>query len=293
MAKIPAELFKRIRRIEITTSKLVDELLRGAYHSAFKGQGIEFEEVRAYEPGDDVRSIDWNVTARSQFPYIKRFQEERELTVMLVVDLSASSLFGSGKRSKRDLIAEVGATLAFSAVKNNDKTGLLLYTDEVELYLPPKKGLRHVLRIIRELLAFEPKGKGSDLSAALKYLGKVQRKMAVCFLLSDFFDFEKIQHSLTIAAKSYDLVAVHAVDLREKQIPRMGLVEFSDLETGETIMIDTSQRSWREDFERSSKQRSKMIKHFMGKIGAGFIELRTDRSFASSIGRYFKLRGMK
>ena len=230
---IPREILKKIRQIEIRTNRLVNDTLGGAYHSVFKGQGMNFEEVREYQPGDEVRSIDWNVTARFGHPYIKKFKEERELTVILIVDVSASGQFGSVRQTKNELTAELAAVLAFSAIRNNDKVGLIMFTDQIEKYVPPKKGRRHVLRVIREILAFQPKGRGTNLRAALDYLNHVQSRRAVTFVLSDFQveDEEAVRKKLRVASKRHDVVALSLRDPREEELPAVGLVELRDSET--------------------------------------------------------------
>jgi len=289
MTAIPADIFKNIRRIQIYTSRTVNDLLAGAYHSAFKGQGMEFEDVREYQSGDEVRSIDWNVTARFSHPYVKSFREERELTVMLIVDVSASSRFGSGERLKSELIAEIGALLAFSAIKNNDKVGLILFSSEIEKYIPPAKGVRHVLRVIRELLAFEPVYPGTDIAAALKFLGKVQRRQGVCFLISDFISPD-YSHEATLAAKRHDLITVAVRDPKEYSFPRMGLITLRDLESGKMVVVDSNHDAVQESFTKESEKRLEGHKSLMNRIGAGFIDIRADRDYAMAIQRFFKTR---
>lgn len=290
MATIDKELFKRIRKIEIFTNKLVEDLLGGAYKSAFRGNGMEFEEVRPYYPGDDVRTIDWNVTARMRTPYIKRFQEERELTVMLLVDVSASGRFGTGSLEKRELIAEIGAALAFSAIKNQDKVGLILFSDQIELYLPPKKGTRHVLRVIRELLAFSPQGKGTDLAKALDFLGNVRGRMAVGFLLSDFQCPLNFTKEFAINARRHDMVLMQVNDPREESFPLLPLISFSNLETNETHLVDMSLSANREAFTNSFKERKEALRTLAGKGGAGWVEFTTDKSYVEVLRKYFSLR---
>lgn len=284
------EIFKHIRRIQIKTTKEVNDVFAGAYHSIFKGRGLEFEDVRAYEPGDDVRNIDWNVTARMNYPYIKNFREERELTVMLVVDISASSRFSSTQRLKSELIAEVGAILALSAIKNNDRVGLLLFSGEVELYLSPKRGLRHVLRVIRELLFFAPKNAGTDMPKALSFLGKVQRKQSVCFLISDFL-FSDYSHEASLIAKRHDLIAISINDPVEKKFPAIGLVNLRDLESGKEVLIDSSHHPIQEGFQQRSREHIEKQKALMQKIGASFIGIQTDQDHLKSLRQFFMLRG--
>jgi len=289
MATIPPELFKNIRRIEIYTTRTVNDILAGAYHSAFKGRGMEFEDVREYQPGDEVRSIDWNVTARFNHPYVKSYREERELTVMLLVDVSASSRFGTRQRLKSELIAEIGAVLAFSAIKNNDKIGLILFSSTIEKYIPPNKGTRHVLRVIRELLAFKPQYEGTDVSAALHFLGKVQRKQGVCFVISDFISPNYSQEA-TLCAKRHDLITIAVTDPVEQSFPNMGMVSIRDLETGKLSLVDTSDKEVRKIFTQRSFERLQKHQQLMGKIGAGFIDIRTDKDYAYAIRSFFKLR---
>jgi len=242
---IPSDVLRKIRRVQIRTSHRVDELLAGSWHSAFKGRGIEFEEVRPYQIGDDVRAIDWNVTARSDQPYIKLFREERELAVSLLVDLSGSQMFGTQQTSKRDLVAEIGATIAFSAIKNNDQVALTLFTDSIEKHISAGKGSRHVLRMIRELLYCQPLGRGTDLAAALEHLNRTTKRRAVVFLISDFqaANFEK---PLRIASRRHDIIPIVISDPREREMPNVGLVRLQDAETGEVLTIDTSSRQSRQ-----------------------------------------------
>ena len=243
---IPPDLLKQVRRLEIRTRRIVEELFGGEYHSVFRGQGVEFREVREYEIGDDVRSIDWNVTARTGSPHIKKYEEERELTVMLLVDLSASESFGTGERPKNAAMAELGALLVMSAVSNQDKVGMILFTDEVELYLPPQKGRSHGLRLIRELLYHPPRHRGTDLNAPLDALQRLQKRKTVTFLLSDFLA-SGYEHSLRIAARRHDLIAVRFTDPRERELEDIGMVRIEDAETGDRVLVDTSDasvRSW-------------------------------------------------
>ncbi|MFT4551646.1 MAG: hypothetical protein ACI9S8_000262 [Chlamydiales bacterium] len=283
------EILKSIRRIQIKTDRAVDDILAGAYHSAFKGRGMEFEDVREYEMGDDVRNIDWNVTARMSQAYIKSFREERELTVMLLVDVSSSSCFGTKKRLKKELLAEIGALLAFSAIRNNDRVGLILFTDTVEKFLPPGKGLRHVLRVIRELLVFSPQGAGTDIQEALSFLCKIQKRKGVCFVISDFMAPD-CAHTFALVAKRHDLISIFTSDPKEEQLPDMGLVTFRDCETGEETIIDTSVLELREAFAREAADRREKCKKLMQRIDAGFMSIRTDEEHADVIGKYFRLR---
>ncbi|MBT8484086.1 MAG: DUF58 domain-containing protein [Phycisphaerales bacterium] len=286
---IPKELLKKIRRIEIRTSHLVTDALAGQYHSAFKGRGMEFEEVRPYQIGDDVRSIDWNVTARSGEPFVKVFREERELTVLLVVDLSRSQEFGSVDQLKRELVAEIGATLAFSAIKNNDKIGLVCFTDRVEKFVPPRKGTGHVLRVIRELLAFEPRGRGTDIRGALEHVNRIMRRRAVVFVISDFQD-EGYETALRIARRRHDVILVDVADPREEELPAVGLIELRDGETGERCVVDTSSRRWREAVNaRRAAARENREKRFR-QMKLDCISVRTGASFVDPLVRFFRRR---
>jgi uncharacterized protein (DUF58 family) len=286
---IPGELARKIRILQITTRKVVNDVLAGGYTSVFKGRGIEFDEVREYMPGDDVRTIDWNVTARTGRPYVKRYVEERELTVIFVVDLSASGAFGSVRKLKNEIAAEFCALLSFSAVKNNDKVGLIVFTDRVELYVPPKKGTTHVLRLIRELLNFKPKAAKTDLAGALDFLGKVSKKRAVVFLVSDF-QAEGFEKPMRIVSKRHDLVAVPIVDPREVRLPNVGLIELEDAETGETILVDTSSAAVRKRYERLGRERSEQFRELFASMGVDNIEVATDRDYIPKLVSFFRAR---
>jgi uncharacterized protein (DUF58 family) len=287
-----SEAFKNIRRLQIKALHNVEDAFAGIYRSAFKGRGLEFEDVREYQPGDDIRSIDWNVTARSQRPFVKNFREERELTVMLVVDISASSHFSHISRFKNEMIAELAALLAFSAIKNQDKVGLLLFTNEIELYLKPKKGVRHVLRVIRELLYFKPKHKGTDLPKALSFLGKVQRKKVICFLISDFLTGD-FSGKAALIAKRHDLIAFHVYDAYEKNFIPQGLFTLRDLETQEQAIIDTSDANVQKHFQEKAQKQGLAIKHLFESSGADYISMHTGEESAKVLHRFFKLRGRK
>lgn len=289
---VPKEVFKNIRKIQIRTNKYVQDVLAGAYHSAFKGHGMEFEDVREYQPGDEVRSIDWNVTARMQTPYVKNFREERELTVILLIDLSASSLFGTTGKQKETFIAEIGALLAFSAIKNNDKVGLILFTDKVEKFVPPQKGVKHVLRVIRELLVFKPDGKRTDLSKALSFLPKIQKRRGVIFLISDFFS-PPFKDELTVLAKKHDVIGINVRDPQEYSIPKMGLIEFRDLETDRTHVVDTSLKKVRKIIEEKNLNHIKEVQKQFENIGGGFINVKSGPTFMNSIKEFFKGRKQK
>jgi uncharacterized protein (DUF58 family) len=286
---IPKEILRKVRRIEIRTNREVTDVLGGQYHSVFKGRGMEFEEVREYLPGDEVRSIDWNVTARFGHPYIKKFKEERELTVMLVVDVSASGHFGSGRQSKNELAAELAAVLAFSAIRNNDKVGAILFTDGIEKYVAPKKGRHHVLRVVREILAFEPTGHGTNIRLALDYLNHVQSRRAVTFVLSDFQD-EGFEKKLRLAGKRHDVVALSLRDLREEELPAIGLVELRDAETGERALVDTFDRAVREKFTAKAKARWQALREVFRSAGVDQVEIRVDADYMLPLIKFFRMR---
>lgn len=289
---ISREILKKVRQIEIRTNREVTDVLGGQYHSVFKGRGMEFEEVREYMPGDEVRAIDWNVTARFGHPYIKKFKEERELTVMLVVDVSASGQFGSGQQSKNELAAELAAVLAFSAIRNNDKAGVILFTDRVEKYIAPKKGRRHVLRVIREILAFQPAGHGTNIELALNYLNRVQSRRAVTFLLSDFqvANDAAVLKRLRIAGKHHDMVAMQIRDRREEALPPVGLVELRDAETGERALVDTFDRRVRDDFTAKAKARLEAWRQLLRSAGVDQVEIRTDTDYMVPLMKFFRMR---
>ena len=285
----PKELLRRVRRIEIHTSHMVNDVLAGQYHSAFKGRGMEFEEVRPYQIGDDVRTIDWNVRARYGHPFVKTFREERELTVMLLVDVSASNLFGTAGQLKRDLVAEVCATLAFSAIRNNDKVGLLCFTDSVEKVVPARKGPRHVLRLIRELLVHEPAGRGTHLGAALDYLSGITRRKAVVFIVSDF-QTAGYEQALRVVRRRHDVIPIVVTDPREMTLPRAGLLELRDVETGETVVVDTSSRRFRNEFEGRARQQADERDRLFRRMNINAIHVRTGESFVEPLTRYFHAR---
>lgn len=268
------ELLKKVRRIEIRTSRVVNEALAGQYHSAFRGRGMEFEEVRPYQLGDDVRTIDWNVSARSGEPFVKVFREERELTVLLVVDLSASQQFGTNEQTKRELIAEVGATLAFSAIKNNDKIGLVCFANEVEKFVPPRKGSGHVLRVIRELLAFEPAGRGTNITTALEHVNRILRRRSVVFLISDLMD-PNCGRALRMTRQRHDLIVLQVRDRREAELPKAGLMEFIDNETGRRVVVDTSSKSWRRQFAAKMHQQHEQMLRWMRQNRIDCVSLET------------------
>jgi uncharacterized protein (DUF58 family) len=289
---IPKEVLKKVRQIEIRTNREVTDVLGGQYHSVFKGRGMEFEEVREYLPGDEVRSIDWNVTARFGHPFIKKFKEERELTVMLVVDVSASGQFGSVRQTKNELAAELAAVLAFSAIRNNDKVGLIMFTDQIEKYVPPKKGRGHVLRVIREILAFQPRGRGTNLEQALDYLSHVQTRRAVTFVLSDFQvnDEELVRKKLRVASKRHDVIALSLRDPREEELPAVGLVELRDAETGERALVDTFDRKVREQFALKSQLRIEALRRLLRTASVDHVEIRCEADYMLPLIKFFNMR---
>ncbi len=285
----PQELLKKIRRIQIRTSHMASDVFAGHYHSAFKGQGMEFEEVREYQPGDDIRNIDWNVTARQGRPFIKRFREEREQTVMLLVDASASQAFGTTGPLKRDVVTEIGATLAFSAITNNDKVGLIIFSDRIENHVQPAKGTRHVLRVIRELLTCTPTGRGTDIAGALEHLNHVLRRRAVVFIVSDFRapDYEP---QLRIARRRHDIVPIIVSDPGERTLPPLGIVEWIDNETGARHVVDTSSRRFREHFAYVATSQRNRIEAMFKRLKSDGIQLTTDESIVDPLTRYFRKR---
>jgi uncharacterized protein (DUF58 family) len=310
---IPREILKKIRQIELRTNRLVSETLAGQYHSVFKGQGMNFDEVREYQPGDEVRSIDWNVTARMNHPFIKKFVEERELTLMLVVDASGSGLFGSREQSKRELAAEIASVLAFSAIRNNDKVGLILFTDTVEKYIPPRKGRRHVLRVIRETLFFEPSRKGTDLNQALEFMAHVLPHKAIVVVLSDFLGSPAIRshgggtrlrpqlmllESLAQASfgmlrqtnRRHDLVAVQITDPYELELPALGRIVLEDAETGEVVEVGTGDTRRRSAFAQRQSRAQADLERLFCSAGIDSIQLRTDQPYTAALGKFFKTR---
>jgi len=284
------ELLKKVRKIEIKTRRLSDHIFGGEYHSTFKGRGMTFSEVRQYQFGDDVRNIDWNVTARYNEPFVKVFEEERELTMMLMVDISGSKLFGTEQQFKNEIVTEVAATLAFSATQNNDKIGLILFSDEVELYIPPKKGRSHVLRIIRELLEFDPKSKKTDIAEALKFLSNVMKKKAIVFVLSDFIA-DDYEHTLKIASGRHDVTGIRIYDKHEASIPNIGMVQMQDEETNELILVNTTSKKIRRNYAKFYNDKVDYFKNSFSKSGAGTIDCRVDESYVKKLLGYFKRRG--
>ncbi|HEY7697411.1 MAG TPA: DUF58 domain-containing protein, partial [Vicinamibacteria bacterium] len=286
------EVLEKVRRIEIQTRRLVTDALAGEYHSIFKGRGMEFAEVREYQTGDDIRTIDWNVTSRTGALHVKKFTEERELTVLLLLDASGSADFGTRTRFKRELAAEIGALLAFSAIKNNDRVGALVFTDDVEMYVPPRKGRSHVLRVIRDLLYFEPRGRGTNLARACEYLNRITRKRAVVFLLSDFIDsgFEK---PLRVAAKKHDLISIFISDPAEAEIPGVGLVELEDAESGRRLLVDTSDRKAMTAYHRSALERRQRKREALGTMGLDVIDVETGVPYDRPLLRFFQMRSRR
>ena len=289
---IPKEILKKVRRIEISTRGLVNELFSGKYHSVFKGRGMDFSEVREYQIGDDIRSIDWNVMARTGHPFVKVFREERELTVMLLVDASGSGDFGSLNRAKGEIAVEICALLAFSAIKNNDKVGLIIFTDQVEKFIPPRKGRKHALRVLRELLYFRPRHKGTDIGAVLEYLSRVQRRRSVTFLVSDFLD-EDFDKQLRVAGRRHDMIIVRIGDPREEELPRVGLLELEDAESGEHVVVNTSDPRIRTLFRENVLQRQAALNQLLKQIGIDRIDIRTDRDYVEPLIRFFQQRARR
>ena len=295
------EILRKVRQIEISSNRLVSEALAGSYHSAFKGQGIDFEEVREYQPGDEVRSIDWNVTAKMGFPFVKQYREERELTILLAIDISNSGVWGSGERSKRERLAELGALLSFSANRNGDKVGLLLFSEKVEKYLPPAKGQKHVLRILREILFHPNESKGTDLNEGLRFLNRVMRRRAVVFLLSDFiipeYDSEEetveniFLKELSTTRRKHDLVCCQIHDKIEKGIPNVGRVHFEDAETGETIILDSSNKDFRRQYRVHTQNRQETFIRRLRRRGIDNFQFSTDSDYVKALREFFHLRG--
>tara|TARA_B100001758_G_C18373172_1_gene592650 strand:- start:609 stop:1484 length:876 start_codon:yes stop_codon:yes gene_type:complete len=285
-------LLKKVRKIEIKTKGLSNHIFAGEYHTAFKGKGMAFSEVREYQLGDDIRSIDWNVTARYNTPFVKVFEEEREMTVILLIDVSASGNFGTQKQFKREIATELSAILAFSAIKNNDKVGVIFFTDKVEKFIPPKKGKSHILRIIREVLAFQPTGKGTDISGALEYFNSVIKKRSICFILSDFMSKE-FDKPLKVASKKHDLVALKLHDKREESLPNVGLVPMQDAETEKMTFVDTSSKKVRENFAKNQLSKNEALKKIFQTSGVDLIDITTGTDYVKPLINFFKQRGSK
>ena len=282
------ELLQKVRKIEIKTRSLSRNIFAGEYHSQYKGRGMAFSEVREYQPGDDVRAIDWNVTARLNRPYIKVFEEERELTVMLLVDVSGSRNFGTISQMKRDMMAEIAATLAFSTIENNDKVGVLFFSDKIEKFIPAKKGKAHVLRIIRELLSFEPESKGTDISTALQYFTNAQKRRSTAFLISDCMSHTDLEQPLMIASHRHDLSVIQVYDRRDAQLPDVGLLKLKDAETGERLWIDTSLKSVRDAYSKEWQDQQEHLNLLWTKTGVRAVEVRTDEDYVKALKDLFK-----
>lgn len=287
------ELLKKVRKIEIKTKGLSQNIFAGEYHSAFKGRGMTFSEVREYQYGDDIRDIDWNVTARHNKPYIKVYEEERELTVMLLVDVSGSRRFGAVGIEKREMIAEIAATIAFSAIQNNDKIGIIFFSNKIEKFIPPQKGKKHILFIIRELLNLDPSNNGTDISMALRYLADALKKRCTTFLISDFIDQNDYSKAMTIASNKHDLIAIQVYDKRETTLPNVGLIQIEDLETGEKQLIDTSSKSTRNAFSKWWYDRQQKMIDTMNKSKVDLASVSTDENFVKSLMSLFKNRSYK
>lgn len=285
-----AEILKKVRKIEIKTKGLSSHIFSGEYHSAFKGKGMAFSEVREYAPGDDVRTIDWNVTARLSAPFVKVFEEERELTLMLLIDISKSGIFGSAQLSKREIITEIAAVLSFSASTNNDKVGVIFFSDSIDCYIPPKKGKSHILRIIRELIALEPKKKSTtDINVCLEFLNNVIRRRSICFLISDMIA-RPFEHSLKIAAKRHDFIGIQVYDLLDSQLPEVGLLQVQDAETGKVMEIDTFDKSTKNQYHFAFQKHQEYCSTTFSKVGAYYMQVRTDKDYIKVLQHFFRGR---
>ncbi len=286
------ELLKKVRKIEIKTRGLSSHIFSGEYHSAFKGRGMAFSEVREYMAGDDIRAIDWNVTARFGHPYIKVFEEERELTVMLLVDVSGSGSYGTRNQFKKDLMTELCAVLSFSAIQNNDKIGLIFFSDKIEKFIPPKKGKTHILRIIRELIEFEPTSTKTNISEALKYVTNIIKKRSICFVMSDYLD-EGFEDAMRLANKKHDIVALQIYDVGETDLPKAGLIKFRDAETGETLLVDSGDKDVRKIFRQNWLRHERRIQDALARCGVDKVKIKTDESYITPLMMLFKRRGSK
>jgi uncharacterized protein (DUF58 family) len=287
--RIPKELLKKVKQIELSTRNVVNEVFSGEYHSVFKGRGMEFAEVREYQPGDDIRTIDWNVSARMGHPFVKMFEEERELTVMLLVDVSSSGNFGTTEQMKREIAAELSAVLAFSAIRNNDKVGLIIFSDKIEKFIPPRKGKKHVMRVIREILYFKPQDSLTDINVALEYLARVIKRKSIVFLISDFLS-DDYRKALQVANKKHDIIAMSITDPREVSLPNVGLLELEDAETGESIVVDTTSTVIRDRFLQQVSGEHQELDKLFKSIGIDHINIMTDKSYIQPIVRFFKKR---
>lgn len=285
-----SELLKKVRQIEIKTRGLSNNIFAGEYHTAFKGKGMTFSEVREYQYGDEIRAIDWNVTARMNHPYVKVFEEERELTVMLLIDVSASGLFGTVTQRKRDVITEIAATLAFSAIQNNDKIGVIFFSDKVEKFIPPQKGRKHILYIIRELIEFQPESAATDISVALRYFTNVIKKRCTAFIISDFIDDSDMQDALTIANRKHDVVALQVYDKRDTELPDVGLIKMKDAETGERVLVDTSSKRVRDVYKQSWTERQALLRQMTRKAGIDSVSIESSQDYVKSLMMLFNMR---
>lgn len=288
-----SELLKKVRKIEIKTRGLSNQIFSGEYHSAFKGRGMAFSEVREYQHGDEIRTIDWNVTARFGHPYVKIFEEEREMTVMLLVDVSGSKEFGTQEKSKQELATEICAVLAFSAIQNNDKVGVIFFSDSIEKYIPPKKGKSHILMIIRDLIDFEPKSKGTDIGLALKFFTNVIKKRSTSFLISDFVDEKNFEDALKIANKKHDLIALHIYDKAEEDLPNLGLIPLLDAETNQLKWVNSSSKDVRTNYKAEALRRKDQLKNTLRRSGVDNAEIATDVNYIKPLMNLFKRRGAK
>lgn len=287
------DLLSKVRKIEIKSRSLSQNIFAGAYHTAFKGRGVMFSEVREYQPGDDVRDIDWNVTARQNKPFVKVYEEDRELTLMLLIDVSASELFGSTTGPKRDMMAEIGATLAFSSIANNDKVGVIFFSDRIEKFIPPKKGKSHILLIIREILDLQPVGKKTDINVALEFLNRALKKRCSAFLLSDFIDNSDYYTTLSVANRKHEIAAVRVYDERDSKLPNIGLVRMMDLESGLSRWVDTMLPSVRKDYERNWFETTRKVSSIVSKCGVDYISIRTDEDFVKKLLEMFRRRAVR
>lgn len=285
-----SELLKRVRQIEIKTRGLSNNLFAGEYHTAFKGKGMTFSEVREYQYGDEIRAIDWNVTARMNRPYVKVFEEERELTVMLLVDVSASRMFGTVTQMKRDMMAEIAATIAFSAIQNNDKIGVIFFSDRIEKFIPPKKGKKHILYIIRELLDFEPESKLTDISQAVQFFNNAIKRRCTAFVISDFLDYGNVSDAFKIANRRHDMVAIQVYDPRDVKLPDVGLLTLRDAETGKQMMVDTSSFAVRELFNHEWLEKQGVLQNTMKKAGVDMVSIFTDEDYVKALMQLFNMR---
>lgn len=295
--QLTKDILKKVRQVEVRTRRMVDDTLAGSYHSVFKGRGMNFDEVREYVPGDEIRTIDWNVTARTGVPHVKKFTEERELTILLMIDVSGSGLFGSGLQSKRELMAELGSVLAFSAVRNNDKVGLILFSDFVELYIPPKKGRSHILRVIREILFFQPQGQGTNIGEALDFVNRITKRKAVTFLISDFClpddftdELTNLGPKLRVTGRRHDLIAVKVTDPREHVLPEIGWITLEDAETGEQIILNTNDDWTRKAYANLAEDQQQQLRKTVLSSGADMLDLSTDSSYVSALIGFFRSR---